>query len=245
MCVLETPAPFPKTPSCRHLRHCHSNQCHIPDNKMAEKEKEKKNLLLRNLTTAKLNTSKLGFLQSYHLPLSWTTTPTWSSSYMAGWGHFQMSHHRTHQLPAFFHLLLTSQLIPIYSTLNTPPKQLLLGPPRPEMLMCPDLVLLDFSAAVDPDDHSSLKALSSFNCTDVTPLVFLPALCCFSSLSFHSSFLSDWPLHVGVIQWKLTFLLTLYPFPMSSFPHPWPLLCTMPGNTVPTMVYVNGLSLEL
>lgn len=41
MCVLEIPAPFPKPLFCCHLRHCHPNQCHIPDNKMTEGEKEK------------------------------------------------------------------------------------------------------------------------------------------------------------------------------------------------------------
>ena len=66
VCVLEIPAPFPKTLSCRHLRHCHCNQCHAPDNKTAEEEEEK--LLLRNLTTTNPNTSELGFLQSYPDP---------------------------------------------------------------------------------------------------------------------------------------------------------------------------------
>ena len=40
VCVLEIPAPFPKTLTCRHLRHRHCNQCRAPDNKTAEEEEE-------------------------------------------------------------------------------------------------------------------------------------------------------------------------------------------------------------
>lgn len=190
MCVLEIPAPFPKTLSCHHLRHCHCNQCHIPDNKMAEEEEEEK-LLLRNLTTTKPNTSKWGFLQSYQLSLKWIT-PTWGSSCMTGWGHFFKCHKLGHIscVALLFH--------PI-----TPPKQLSVRPTRPEMTICPDLVLLDFSAAVELSDHCSLEDFSSFGFTDITLQVFLSALCRSSSLSLNSSFLSAWPLNVEVTQYLI------------------------------------------
>lgn len=72
MCVLETPAPSPTFP-CRHLKHSHSNQRHIPEGGENGREKEDKPRLKKNLTTSKLPT---GVLVKLPLPFE-LTSGTW------------------------------------------------------------------------------------------------------------------------------------------------------------------------
>lgn len=151
-----------------------------------QRKRKKKNLLLRNLTTTKPNTFKLGLLQSYHLPLSWIT-PTLGSFCIAGWRHFQMSHHKTYISVVYILLTSHSLLNSFQSGLVTLPKQLLLRPPRPEMTINPDLILLDFSAAIDSGDWLLFPRSPLF------PLVSL------TSVSWHSSLLSAASLHFYLI----------------------------------------------
>lgn len=136
-----------------------------------------------------------------------------------GWVRTDFKCHIIRHINCVHFFISHSLLNPFHSSLITAPKQLLRKPPRPEMTMCPNLIL-----------HISQqqltlwpllpRTLSSFGFTDIPLLVFLPALHCFSSLSLNNSFLSAWPLNVQVTQnlvLKLTFFLTLYSFPRSSF----------------------------
>lgn len=150
------------------------------------------------------------------------------------------------------YILLTSHslLNSFQSGLDAPPKQLLLRLPIPEMTINPDLILLDFSAAVDSGDWPLFPSKLSlpFGFIDICVLVFLTALCCFSALLLNSSFLYAWPSNVEAIQnlvLKAHFSSHSIFFLEVIFPHSWLPLCIVPEDAIYTKICVNSSPLKL